>query len=924
MVPLPVSNTSDSGIIARAKIQDGFYWTALGDSFAAGPGAGEKVREHHDSTRECSATEGSYPAQLRDLPFPGEEIQFLACTGDVTNDVIESQIPKWDHEHKQGLVTLSIGGNDALFSSILKACVFRPLGALSPNCDKTLQEAEDIIFGDLGGRIIAVYRAIEAALDWSAAPIYHTLYDNFFNEHTEWCNDQTMGIVYPKPPLTKELRSKLNFLTQKVNAEIANAATKWNNRGGGGQIPIPNRKSPIYLVQPNDRFDGHRFCEEGVKDFTDDSVWFFSLSFTGKGQPATVEDFKDVNIETCADDIRVQNDLGRAIKCDLAKYYDQASEDEKKNITVVTGGITQVFHPKIPGFTAIRDEVLEQMRLTGMPVHLNLKVLPLGDSITWGFGSSSGNGYRGPLNVILKRGNNVVDFIGSQKSGDMDDNDNEGHPGYTISQIAEEVRKGNLQRAAEGQNPNVVLLHAGTNDMNIPTDPDTAHLRLGALIDQLFEEYPDATIIVAQIVPSTNGAVMKRIENYNVRVALEVQARRQKGKHLWFAWMPVAENGLGDAIHPNDYGYKAMAQGWAEALEQAQINKWIKDTAPGGRDECKKLPSWVEQGQVASGAGFGKSQFEGSYCREFADGICDCRRREDDTKYQIEKGSNECRDFTYPGVRAVQFADLNGDGRDEYIWIHKDGAVTAFQNLGHKYVDGKHGVVTWGAMQKIAGGVGGTREEVRFADLNGDGRAEYLRVHPDGSVSAWLNVLEASNDIKNIIWVPQGKIAGGIGLPGAGVRFADLNGDGRAEYLHVSAVGEVTCYLNGGYKYVDSKKGEVVWIPQGVIATGVRDGSTLTNLRFADTNGDGRADYVVVQHIGTGGALLWLNLGGPDNGPNAGKVRWWERGLVATGPGDRVVDHMDVAFADLNGDGRDDYIWVNPDTSAIEMWLNIC
>lgn len=30
---------------------------------------------------------------------------------------------------------------------------------------------------------------------------------------------------------------------------------------------------------------------------------------------------------------------------------------------------------------------------------------------------------------------------------------------------------------------------------------------------------------------------------------------------------------------------------------------------------------------------------------------------------------------------AVHFADFNGDGRSEYLWVDNNGAVTAFLNL---------------------------------------------------------------------------------------------------------------------------------------------------------------------------------------------------------------------------------------------------
>jgi hypothetical protein len=72
-------------------------------------------------------------------------------------------------------------------------------------------------------------------------------------------------------------------------------------------------------------------------------------------------------------------------------------------------------------------------------------------------------------------------------------------------------------------------------------------------------------------------------------------------------------------------------------------------------------------------------------------------------------------------------------------------------------------------------------------DLNGDGRAEYLFVHDDGSVDAWLN-LGGPDDGPNVrlhwlganviltffqaakvVWSPSGSIATGIGEDGTGI-----------------------------------------------------------------------------------------------------------------------------------------------------------
>jgi hypothetical protein len=64
-------------------------------------------------------------------------------------------------------------------------------------------------------------------------------------------------------------------------------------------------------------------------------------------------------------------------------------------------------------------------------------------------------------------------------------------------------------------------------------------------------------------------------------------------------------------------------------------------------------------------------------------------------------------------------------------------------------------------------------------------------------------------------------IATGTGMPGSSIRFHDLNGDGRAEYLAVHAHGAVDGYLNGGALIDDGPNaGHQNWIPQGMIASG--------------------------------------------------------------------------------------------------------
>lgn len=89
-------------------------------------------------------------------------------------------------------------------------------------------------------------------------------------------------------------------------------------------------------------------------------------------------------------------------------------------------------------------------------------------------------------------------------------------------------------------------------------------------------------------------------------------------------------------------------------------------------------------------------------------------------------------------------------------------------------------------------------------------------------------------------------------------------------------------------------------------------------LFFADINGDGRADYLAVSRK-DGSVEAYINGGGPDTGSNAAKVVWYPHGKIGTGVG---TSEKGVQFADLNGNGRAEFIDVSFATSAVNVWSN--
>ncbi|KAI9695866.1 MAG: hypothetical protein M1836_005983 [Candelina mexicana] len=211
-----------------------------------------------------------------------------------------------------------------------------------------------------------------------------------------------------------------------------------------------------------------------------------------------------------------------------------------------------------------------------------LKILPLGDSITNGYQSSDGNGYRKDLlDAITLYGGAKATFIGSLKSGKMQNNENEGHDSAKIDAIAG-AAKTFLKQTPNEQKPNVVLLHAGTNDMIQNYDVDDAPERLGKLLDEITTTVPDAVVLVAQIIPNRDPSIDKRIQAFNSNLWPMLKGRQDKqhkdGNVQIFDMhkaVPVAD--LGDGTHPTDKGYKEMARAWYFELQEVAKNGLMDD-----------------------------------------------------------------------------------------------------------------------------------------------------------------------------------------------------------------------------------------------------------------------------------------------------------------------------------------------------------
>jgi hypothetical protein len=193
-----------------------------------------------------------------------------------------------------------------------------------------------------------------------------------------------------------------------------------------------------------------------------------------------------------------------------------------------------------------------------------LKIMPLGDSITFGTPNPSYGGYRHLLGTLLTNDGYSFDFVGSQQSGDgvLPSPNNEGHPGWTILQIKNGI---DSRGWLETYQPDVILLHIGTNDLRpriggAAAAPDN----LSTLLDDILARLPQARVIVAEIIPFAPGPDQDH-QAYNASIPGIVAS---KGPRVSIVDMQnvLHPSDYADRFHPKAGGYDKMARAWERAL----------------------------------------------------------------------------------------------------------------------------------------------------------------------------------------------------------------------------------------------------------------------------------------------------------------------------------------------------------------------
>lgn len=122
---------------------------------------------------------------------------------------------------------------------------------------------------------------------------------------------------------------------------------------------------------------------------------------------------------------------------------------------------------------------------------------------------------------------------------------------------------------------------------------------------------------------------------------------------------------------------------------------------------------------------------------------------------------------------------------------------------------------------------------MRWGDVNGDGRDDFICIGPEGDMWVSINDGPTGEDILTPTFHDVGKfMTHPEGRSQEHVRLGDIDGDGRLDYCVIFDNGDIQCWRNGGT--LDTPE---YWQDLGIIFTGKGKGD-IRGVRFVDINGD--------------------------------------------------------------------------------------
>ncbi|KAI0096674.1 SGNH hydrolase-type esterase domain-containing protein [Nemania sp. FL0031] len=207
-----------------------------------------------------------------------------------------------------------------------------------------------------------------------------------------------------------------------------------------------------------------------------------------------------------------------------------------------------------------------------------LRIMCLGASIVRGEFSNDDNGFRDTFRADLAKLGVPINMVGSQRFGNMTDNDLEAYGGNRVQQIHEHAKD-----IVPKLKPNLFVINVGTNNVLQRRDTDVAGAHMEAFIDYLLSASPRATVVLSTLLTNTvpdreplildiNQQFRDLFQKYTNKTVVLAELHPSAG----LPGRPQVEDIGEDGSHPTDHGYEIMAHLLSEAVLDANARGYLR------------------------------------------------------------------------------------------------------------------------------------------------------------------------------------------------------------------------------------------------------------------------------------------------------------------------------------------------------------
>lgn len=251
------------------------------------------------------------------------------------------------------------------------------------------------------------------------------------------------------------------------------------------------------------------------------------------------------------------------------------------------------------------------------------RIMPLGDSITGSPGCWRAYLWQ-KLELAGYTGLDFVGTLGPQGCAVSHDGDNEGHGGILATNMA---NLGQLDPWLDATNPEIVLMHLGTNDAWSGRSPSVMLTAFTRLIESMRRNNSSVTVLVAQIIPmDPAGSCAQcdvRVMALNEAIPAWAAAMSTAASPIivvdqWTGFDAVADTN--DGVHPNAVGDQKMADVWFDALVNVLENNPISSASSvSSAVSSESSSSSVDSSIVSSSSASAVTQECTTMCRWYQD-----------------------------------------------------------------------------------------------------------------------------------------------------------------------------------------------------------------------------------------------------------------------------------------------------------------